>query len=136
MNDFEFKGYKISEISFVNKIQGNRKIELNNKYSYNVGYSKINTCRGEFRAEIFDKTSPELFSVTVVMEGYFSINGEVAKELLHVKTYEALFPYVKAAVSTITANAGIPPVMMPYVDISKQNIYRVEMPPRENSDDE
>lgn len=128
MKEIELKGYKITEIRFVNKIQGNKKLELNNKYSYNVGYSKVNTCKGEFHAEIFDKGAPEEFSIQVVLEGYFVIHEDLPKEILHVKTYDSLFPYLKAAVSSITVNAGIPPVFIPYVDISGQSIYRVEMP--------
>ncbi len=59
---------------------------------------------------------------------------EMEKEILHLKTYDALFPYVKSFVSTLTVNAGIPPVMIPYVDISGQNIYRVEMPIKPNNE--
>ena len=41
--------------------------------------------------------------------------------------YDQLFPYLRSTVTTITANAGIAPVIPPYIDISKQNIYRVDM---------
>lgn len=128
MREIELKGFKVEKAEFVNKISGNAKIELNNKYSYNVGYSKINTCKGEFKAEITDKKSPELFRISVTVNGFFITSEGIPKERLHLKTYDALFPYVKAFVSTLTANAGIPPVMMPYVDISNENIYRVEFP--------
>lgn len=131
MTDCELKGYKIKKIDFNNSISGNKKIELNNKYSYNVSYSNVNTCKGEFCAEVFEKNTPELFSIILTMEAFFEINGDVAKEKLHVLTYNAIFPYVKAAISFISSNAGIPPVMIPYVDISAQNIYRVEMPGKE-----
>lgn len=134
MPKLELKGYKITSVSFENKITGNKKIELGNKYSYNVGYSNNNTCKGEFKAEISDKTSSELFNITVVMEGYFVYEGQPSKEELHVLTYNNIFPYVKSAISTITANAGIPPVMIPYVDISQQSIYRVEMPGSNRND--
>ena len=40
--------------------------------------------------------------------------------------------YVKALVSTITAGAGIPPIYIPYIDISDKSIYRVEMPRPQN----
>ena len=134
MKEIELKGYKVNEVRFVNKVQGNRKLELSNKYSYNVGYSKVNTCRGEFRAEVFDKNDPEQFSVTVVLEGFFVTAPNMEKEILHLRTYDALFPYVKAYVSTMTSAGGIPPVMIPYVDISGQNIYRVEMPINPNNE--
>lgn len=128
MKDFELKICKVESVDFVNKLPPNTKVELQNKYSYNVGYSKINTCQGEMRAEISDKNAPDRFRIVVVMKGYFIINGEIAKEQLHVKTFDALFPHLKAFVVSLTATAGIPPVYIPYVDISNQSIYRVEMP--------
>ena len=134
MKEIELKGYKVNEVRFVNRIQGNRKLELTNKYSYNVGYSKVNTCKGEFRAEVFDKNDPEQFSITVVLEGFFVTAPEMEKEVLHLKTYDALYPFVKSFVASLTVNAGIPPVLIPYVDISGQNIYRVEMPVKPNNE--
>lgn len=134
MKEIELKGYKVTEVRFVNKVQGNQKLELSNKYSYNVGYSKVNTCKGEFRAEVADKNDPDQFSITVVLEGFFVTAADMAKEVLHIKTYDALFPYVKSFVSSLTVNAGVPPVMIPYVDISGQSIYRVEMPIKPNNE--
>ena len=128
MKEFELKLTKVESVEFVNKLPPNTKIELQNKYSYNVGYSKINACQGEMRAEISDKNSPDRFKLIVVMKGVFIFNGEVPKEKLHIKTFDALFPFMKAFVVSLTAGAGIPPIYLPYVDISNQSIYRVEMP--------
>ena len=126
--EFELKSYKITAINFVNSLDVPTKLELNYQYSYNVGYSAHNTCRGEFKAEIKDKKLADKFSLTVTVAGIFTTAQGVAKEVLHLKTYDALFPYVKALVSTMTASAGIPPIYIPYIDISDKNIYRVEMP--------
>ena len=128
MKEFELKLCKVEKVDFVNLLPPNKKIELSNKYSYNVGYSKINTCAGEFKAEIFDKNNPDTFHITVIMRGFFAISDGVSKEQLHVKTFDALFPHVKAFVASLTATGGIPPIYIPYVDISNQSIYRVEMP--------
>ena len=124
----ELKGYKVDRCSFVNKINGAQKLELTHKYSYNVGYAPNNTCKGEFTAEVADKDDPDKFGITVVITGMFSTAPGTEKELLHLQTYDALFPYVKSFVTTFTSNAGIPPIYIPYIDISDQNIYRVEMP--------
>ena len=138
MKDFELKLTKVENVDFVNKLPPNTKIELQNKYSYNVGYSKLNTCQGEMRVEVTDKNSPDRFRIVAVMKGYFVINGEIPKEQLHVKTFDALFPHLKAFITSLTASAGIPPVYIPYVDISNESIYRVEMPGnlRKKEDDE
>lgn len=128
MKNIQLKAYRIEELNFVNKLPVNTKIELTNKYSYNAGYSKINTCRGEFKAEIFDKNNPDKFSIKITLIGVFIIPAEMEKEKLHVATYDAIFPYVRTAVSNLTVNVGIPPIIIPYADISGQSIYRVEMP--------
>ena len=134
MKEFDLKSYKITELQFVNKLDRPAKLELNYQYSYNVGYSNHNTCRGDFKAVVADKTMADKFSLTVTLTGVFTTEAGVAKEILHVKTYDALFPYVKALVSSFTASAGIPPIYIPYIDISQKSIYRVEMP-RPNNDD-
>ena len=132
MKEFELKLCRVESVEFVNKLPPNVKVELKNKYSYNVGYSKINTCTGEFKAEIYDQNEPERFRLVVVMKGLFTTAEGVAKEQLHVKTYDAVFPYVKSFITNITAGAGIPPVYIPYIDISNQSIYRVEIPGKNN----
>lgn len=133
MHKSELKSYKIEKLEFVNKTEGVKKLELTHKYSYNVGYSNVNTCRGEFTAEIFDKNAPTEFGITITVVAVFATAEGTPKEYLHLETYDALFPYVKVLVSTLTASAGIPPVFIPYIDISDKNIYRVELPhPPEN----
>ncbi len=128
MKEFELKLCKVENVQMVNKLPPNVKVELSNKYSYNVGYSKNNTCSGEFKAEIFDKNSPDRFRIEVTMKGLFVTEEGISKEQLHVKTYNAIFPYVKAFVTNLTVNSGVPPIYIPYIDISNQSIYRVEMP--------
>ena len=112
------------EISFVNHLPSGTKIQLETKYSYNVKYSADNTCRGELSAKVIDKENPEKFSVSVKMIGVFSFEEGADKDLLHIETFRQLFPYARALVSTITVNAGIPPITLPNVDIEGQNIYR------------
>lgn len=58
--------------------------------------------------------------------GIFSFEEGADKDMLHIETFRLLFPYVRALVSTVTVNAGIPPVTLPNVDIEGQNIYRFD----------
>ena len=132
MKDFELKSYKITAVDFMNSLDVPTKLELNYQYSYNVGYSNHNTCRGEFKAVIADKKISDKFALTITVSAIFTTAPDIAKEVLHVKTYDALFPYVKALVSGFTASAGIPPIYIPYIDISDKSIYRVEMPRPQN----
>ena len=120
------KAYKVEEVNFVNKVNGKVKLELQNKYAYNVRYNPSRICRGEFTATVSDKNNPENFSIKVVVIGVFEFDEGIEKEFIHVETYNALFPFVRSAVTTLTANAGIPPVIIPMRDIEGENIYRFE----------
>lgn len=137
VKEFELKACKVEHVEFINKLPLNSKIELTNRFSYNVGYSKINTCSGEFRAEVYDKNNPDRFKIIVIMKGFFTTTEGISKEKLHIKTYDALYPFVKAFITNLTASSGIPPIYIPYIDISNQSIYRVEMPGKiERNEDE
>lgn len=120
-------GFKVSKVEFENNIKASKKIELGFGYSYNVKYSNQNTCIGELTAKITDKTAPDEFKIIVTATGVFRFKEGTAKESLHVETYNDIFPYMRAFVSTLTSNAGIPPIIMPFIDISKKEIYRFEM---------
>ena len=124
MSKAVLKGCMSPEINFINQLPTGTKVQLETKYSYNVQYSKELTCRGELSAKVCDKNAPEKFAISVKMVGFFTYEEGADKDLLHIETFRILFPYARALVSTVTVNAGIPPVMLPSVDIEGQNIYR------------
>ena len=130
MKDLKLNAYKIDEIQFVNKIKGNTKIELKNSYAYNVRYTNNNICEGKFTVTITDKENPEIFSVKLVLAGIFSYPDGLEREIIHIQTYKELFPYARAFITTITANAGIQPIMIPDMDIENREIYRFDNPTR------
>lgn len=113
------------EMSFINKLPNGSKIQLETKYSYNVKYAKELSCRGELTAIVTDKENPDSFSIKAVLVGIFSYKEGSDKDLLHIETFRALFPYARALVSTLTANAGIPAIILPEIDIEGQSIYRI-----------
>ena len=128
MKDISLKAYKIEEVNFVNKVKANTKIELKNSYSYNVRYTNNDMCEGKFTVTVIDKDNPETFSVKLVLAGIFSYKNGMERELIHVQTYKELFPYARAFVTNITANAGIQPIMIPDMDIESREIYRFDNP--------
>lgn len=130
MGKLNFKAYKVEEIQFVNKVKVSSKIEIKNSYSYNVRYTNQNICEGRFTVNISDKENPETFSVKLVLFGIFSFDPEMQRELIHVQTYKELFPYARTIITTITANAGIQPIILPNMDIENKEIYRIDNPNR------
>lgn len=130
MANVSLKGYKVDKIDYVALLDNGTKIQLGNKYQYNVQYGKNNMCKGEFDIEVHDRDNPELFKVHVVLQGIFSFNDGVKKEVIHTDTFKALFPYAKSLITTITANCGIPPIFIPDIDIDNQQIYRIDNNPQ------
>ena len=124
MRNITFKAFKASEIEFVNMHENGTRIEFENKYSYNVKYSPNNTCVGEFTVEVNDKANKDKFHIKAVVLGIFTYNPEAKKEVIHVESYKELFPYVRSMISSLTVNAGIPPVILPNFDIESQSIYK------------
>lgn len=127
MKNATLTAFKVSKVDFANNIKATKKIELGFAYSYNVKYSAQNTCIGELTAKITDKTNPDEFKIIITATGIFKFTEGTQKEVLHVETYNDMFPHLKAFITTLTANAGIPPIMMPFIDISNKEIYRFEM---------
>lgn len=124
MNNTQLKAYKVSEITFNNKVQSKMEFQLGNKVSHNVKYGARGVCEAVLTVEVSDKAKPDVLNIKVVVNGIFAINPDVEKEFIHVETFKELFPYAKALVTTITANAGIQPIIVKNIDIESQEIYR------------
>ena len=131
MKDLNVIGTTINSVRFDNNLMPNQKISLEHKYSFTVRYSPKGVCTGVFKAEICDKDDDKKLNINLVMSVHFRYNPAISKEELHFKCYDEAFPYVRAYVNTITSCGGIPPIHIPYIDISNQTVYRVE-----NNDEE
>lgn len=126
MKQVNLKAYRAKEISFGNSVAANARIEFQNSYSYNVNYAPNNTCKGEMTISAESKEDPKKFFVKVVVEGIFEFDPAEKKEVIHVCTFKELFPVAKAIVATVTTAAGVPPILIPSVDIESQSIYRYD----------
>ena len=128
MKSINIRAVRTTEIEFKNALEGEGRIDIGTSYSYNVRYGQNNVCRGEFTATVNDKNDPDKFHIKLTCVGIMSLPEGMTKEDAHRASYEALFPYVRAQVTGITAGAGIPPIYIPFIDISGQEIYRIEIP--------
>lgn len=125
MSNVSFIGYKVSEITFINKYEQEARIELENKYSYNLNYLPDNkTCIGKFIVEITDKIKSDKFLIKIELSGVFNYKEDITQENIHLETYKELFPYVRALITTITCNCGMPPLVIPNVDVDAQKIQK------------
>ena len=137
MANVQLKAYKVKEIVFHNNVQTKVQLKLSNKVSHNVKYTKNGFCEAVLGVDVFDKENPDVLNVKVSVSGIFEIRKAVEKEFLHVETFKELFPFAKALITTVSANAGIQPIIVQNVDIENQEIYRFEMNPKnlENPED-
>ncbi|MGN1418530.1 MAG: protein-export chaperone SecB [Acutalibacteraceae bacterium] len=124
MMNTQLKAYKVGEIVFNNKVHSKVELQLGNKVSHNVKYSGDKLCEAVLTVEVCDKDKPDLLNVKVTVSGLFEILNKVEKEFIHVETFKELFSFAKALITTITANAGIAPIIVKNVDIENQEIYR------------
>lgn len=122
--------YRVTDLSFVNHLESGTQLKLTNKYAYNVRYSPNSNCIGEFTVDVCDASHSEQFAIHAALSGVFQYDPEQPREETHVQTFEALFPYARALVTTITANAGIPPIILPAIDPTSQSIYRIDRNPK------
>ena len=127
MTNVQLKAYKVSRINFNNAVQSTVQLKLNNKVSHNVKYTDGAVCEATLCIEVLDKDHPDVLNITVEVKGIFDIRRGVEKEFVHVDTFKELFPLAKALVTTITANAGIKPIIVQNIDIEEQEIYRFDM---------
>ena len=125
----ELKAYTVSDVSFNNRLDPNVQIKIGNKFSYNVKYPKDNSqnvCRGELEVEVGDTSTDSKLNIKVVLVGIFAYDQSAKRELIHTESFKVLYPYARAMITTITANAGIKPIIIPNVDIDNQDIYRID----------
>ena len=129
MSCCELKAYTFSDIEFTNRLDPNVQIKIGNKFSYNVKYPSDktnNVCRGELEVEVGDTSDDSKLNLKVTLVGILAYNPAEKRELIHTESFKILYPLARAMVTTITANAGIKPIMLPNINIDDQDIYRID----------
>ena len=124
MKDLVLKTYRITDIHFQNHTVAAGKSRLETKYTYQVKFGTNNTCRGEMKVSVKDQENPLALGVELTLVGIFEIPAEHDKEALHKQTFKELYPFARAAVSTVSGATGILPIIIPNVDIDNHDIYR------------
>jgi preprotein translocase subunit SecB len=121
-----FEKYIVKEISYLTNemFKDTEEIELDFDFDeYMSLNAKENKIEIELSADIFKdsikKNYP--FEMKVTIKGYFSIDAEETDKEVQMFEQNAiaiLFPYLRAIVSTYTANANVVPVILPAMNIN------------------
>ncbi len=133
----QLKATRADSISFTNNMQGSGQLKLGFKYSYNLRHAAPGVARGEVTITAEDKEAPEKLSITVKQSGIFALPPDMNREEAHLETFRILFPYTSATLTAVTSVAGIQGIIVPRIDITEENIYRVEFkPPKPGANDD
>lgn len=138
--EVELKLVRTDDISFVNHLAPNTACKLAFQYKHNLHYPAPNVARAELTVVAENPDDREHFRLSVTETGVFACPDGMSREAIHVETFRMLFPYVRALVSSVTALAGIPPILVPAVRINEENVVKIEFrpprpePPRGGSD--
>ncbi|MFA6878365.1 MAG: protein-export chaperone SecB [Fusobacterium sp.] len=95
------------------------------KIDISPGYKKEkNNLYVSVTLNLFEKNNSEFpFYLTLKIVGVFTIEENISDLKLEnykkINCLAILFPYIRALVSTITANANVPPLILPPLNITK-----------------
>ncbi|MBP5373253.1 MAG: protein-export chaperone SecB [Clostridia bacterium] len=116
----KFLGYRVEESTFkLRPIKENEKFAISPRY-----FCAIKAAADRFTAtltvEIGESVSPAPapFDLKATITGTFLIGEDVGTEKeKHLKAaVSALFPYLRAFVSTLTSASGVPPFILPFIN--------------------
>ena len=119
--------YRVEDMQFRNVLETGTQIKLEHKYSFNVRYEKDNKCVGVFFVEVYDKNNADKFYAKTKVVAFYTFTEGMNKDTIHREAFKEVFPYAKSIITTITANGGVPPIILPAVDIDAQSVYRIDL---------
>lgn len=123
MGDLIFKGLKVEEIDLTNRIQGQKKLDIEQRANFNVKYTNDNKhCVATLAIDMMDKSAPMDFNFKIAVQGFLDVDGEMDRKEIHKAAYNELYPHVRSIVMTIMVNAGLPPITIPKVKMDDSNI--------------
>lgn len=123
MSDLIFNGLKVVEMELTNRIQGQRKLDIEQRANFNVKYTNDNKhCVANLTIDMMDKTTPMDFNFKISVEGFMDVDGEMERKEIHKAAYDELYPHVRSIVMTVMVNSGLPPITIPKVRMDDSNI--------------
>ena len=130
----ELKSFKVSGLTFENKVPNGTQIKLNKQFSYNVNYfGEENRCVGRLDFRIQDEQLRP-FSVRVELEALFTYDEGDRREDIHTESFDQLFPFLRQIIHTVTSVSGAPGLVIPAVRINKENVRVADKLPEDEED--
>lgn len=117
-----FKEYIVDEVSFkLNRNFEEKPVEL--KVDIQSSITKDdNNMEVNLKVDLFKDISDKKlfpFTMTVTITGMFQIENNTENITFDANAVAILYPYVRAIISSYTANANINPVILPTLNVAK-----------------
>ena len=121
---YALRGITAEELSYsMNRIKAdpNTRFEIKPQFSRTIRQVKENEKLWFVTMEVkveSTENEPKPFNLKVRLVGMFEaedVNTAEDKQVLAISTTEIIYPYLRAAVSALTANAFINPMMLPVI---------------------
>lgn len=123
MGELIFKGMKVEEIDLTNKLEGQVKLDIEQRASFNVKYTNDNLhCAANLTIDMMEKTAPMDFNFKISATVFLDCEPGMDKKEIHKKAYDEIYPNVRTLITTIMVNAGLPPIVIPKVKMDDSNI--------------
>ena len=123
MGELTFKGLKVEEIDLTNRLEGQAKVDISQRSSFNVKYTNDQLhCMANLTIDMMEKTAPMDFNFKLSATAFMDCEEGMDKKEIHKKAYDEIYPHVRALVMTILTNAGLPPIVIPKVKMDESNI--------------
>lgn len=118
-----FNQYVVDEISFKNNenfIKKDEKMSIIFNIEKDVKKTE-NNIEVKLMTTIFKEAEKNNypFEMKVVLTGYFTVENNEKNINLEPNAIAILFPYIRAIVSTYTASANVPPLILPAINVNK-----------------
>lgn len=122
-----FKGYKIDKMSFsLNDVDGKKRdFQIAPEFSKSVVEHDNNTYEVILSVGIHETDDvPVPFDLFVEMTGYFELleglKEDFQRNLLNRNAIAIMYPFLRAAVSSITATANVTSLVLPVINLASE----------------
>ncbi len=127
-----FKRYLVNSIDFkYNAAYAGGKANMDIDFGHSMAV-KDSEARISLKCMLFRKAKKEEkpFHLEVQMTGVFEfqteLEGEELNNILRQQAINILFPYLRALISNITGNTGLPPIILPLINVNQLIQNQVE----------
>lgn len=120
------KSFMVNEVTVQNKAKPSP--QLNIKNNFQISPLQGSLCRGEFNIDITDKDETTGFHVSATGTSLFEVDVQRSKTEIHIEAMQQMFPYMRSFIQTLTANMGIPSIIIQPIDYGNMQIVNINIP--------